>query len=439
MRFAHLFVILCSVFLVHNKGLGWGHSQPVMIDHVAKEDRMVSIGVVPFGLEPKVEFTHFSLKNGKNLVVAPANAEFPSVVSVQKVAWPKGKLLVFVESARKNLGQDFKKVYAENSVQLGLMDVQSYKKKSESDVKLFMIPVASVAHVNQAPTVQPWVDSMFEDFSARPATIDSAHLRKRLSQMTGGESFLLNGQETWLRERQTNAARSTTQKYLVQAFQEIGLEAKIKCYEGMYRGCNVEAFKRGSDATKVYLFTAHMDAVSNTNGADDNASSSAAVLEIARVLSQENLRYTAGFVLFDQEELGLIGSRAYADSWPSSQGQILGVFNMDMIGYDSDNDGKMHIIDCDRPDSVGLTEKLLQVNSELQGGLTRVNACTNRSDHANFWRKNIPAVAVSENFFGNDGNNCYHATCDKVTNMNMDFYEKMVKLLASTATTLLLP
>ncbi|MCL2682304.1 MAG: M20/M25/M40 family metallo-hydrolase [Bacteroidales bacterium] len=68
-------------------------------------------------------------------------------------------------------------------------------------------------------------------------------------------------------------------------------------------------------------------------GADDNASGTAGILELARTLSQFEFERSIIYCFFAAEEAGLHGSRAYA-SRSSMQGMnILGYFNMDMIGY----------------------------------------------------------------------------------------------------------
>ena len=57
--------------------------------------------------------------------------------------------------------------------------------------------------------------------------------------------------------------------------------------------------------------------------------------------------------------------------------------------------------------------------------------CTNRSDHASFWNKNIPATIVSESFFGNDGNRCYHQKCDTISLINVPYMTKIAKLVTN--------
>jgi len=86
---------------------------------------------------------------------------------------------------------------------------------------------------------------------------------------------------------------------------------------------------------------AHYDSFSwgsSAPGDDDNASGTAAVLELARILSQYEFNRSIVFCCFSAEEEGLIGSEYYASQAQSQGMDILGYFNFDMIGYRYQND-----------------------------------------------------------------------------------------------------
>ena len=68
-------------------------------------------------------------------------------------------------------------------------------------------------------------------------------------------------------------------------------------------------------------------------GADDNASGTSAVLELARILSTHEFERTIIFCSFSWEEMGLVGSDFYAAHAQATGMNILGYFNFDMIGY----------------------------------------------------------------------------------------------------------
>jgi len=110
---------------------------------------------------------------------------------------------------------------------------------------------------------------------------------------------------------------------------------------------NVLGLVRGTDPTAggVLLVGAHQDHVGYGggsslapgvhaihNGADDNASGTAVVLELARSVARAPLRRTVVFTLFAAEELGLVGSRWMVAHRPPALGDITAVMNLDMVG-----------------------------------------------------------------------------------------------------------
>src|SRR5207253_434927 len=136
---------------------------------------------------------------------------------------------------------------------------------------------------------------------------------------------------------------------------------------------------------------------------------------------------------FDQEELGLVGSRNYVAALESAGQlqQVLADINLEMTAYDSDNNGAFHVIDCNRADSTPLSASVLGAVQALHIPLVRSAACTDRSDHAAFWKKNKPAIVISEDFFGGDGNPCYHSACDKVDKLNFNYMTNITRAVAS--------
>ena len=84
------------------------------------------------------------------------------------------------------------------------------------------------------------------------------------------------------------------------------------------------------------ILGAHYDSYTGgpfAQGADDNASGTAGVLEVSRILTQYQFEKTIIFCAFSAEEYGLFGSEAYAARCEQEGMNILGYINMDMIGY----------------------------------------------------------------------------------------------------------
>jgi len=100
--------------------------------------------------------------------------------------------------------------------------------------------------------------------------------------------------------------------------------------------CNKEGFNK-----KLIIICAHYDCImenkgdsnSRAPGANDNASGVSAIIEIARVLANENLQHSIQFVLFSGEEQGLLGSKSYAKYIEDNRMDLYKLINLDMIGY----------------------------------------------------------------------------------------------------------
>ena len=92
-------------------------------------------------------------------------------------------------------------------------------------------------------------------------------------------------------------------------------------------------------------------------GVGDDASGTAVVLELARVMSQYRFEKTIVFVAFAGEEIGLVGSSLYADKAKARNDRIEAVFNNDIVGYDVTGDGRatsgyVHVFSDEPADSV---------------------------------------------------------------------------------------
>ena len=203
-------------------------------------------------------------------------------------------------------------------------------------------------------------------------------------------------------------------------------------------GRNVYAVKTGTDfPDQEFIICAHYDDMPPqppAPGADDNAGSVAAVLESARLLSQIPTPYTIIFALWDEEEMGSWGSRYYALQAYLAGEDILGVVNLEMLGYDSDDDGLYDIHTRPVVNSVELANLVDSLQIQYNLGLTSVihNPGTTASDHSSFWNQGYSALVFSEAFFSGDGNPYYHTSNDKIEHFNLNYYYALSKLAVAT-------
>lgn len=193
----------------------------------------------------------------------------------------------------------------------------------------------------------------------------------------------------------------------------------------------------------IFMITAHLDDMptgATAPGADDNASGSTAVLVAADVLSQFAWDCTLRFALWTGEEQGLLGSAKYAERARSNGENILGVFNLDMIAWNtagSRPDIDLHA-DGTMPATVELANQASSVVDAYDLGLipeVRADG-TGSSDHASFWDQQYTAILGIEDYYpGNhDFDPYYHKTTDTLSTLDLGYFTEYVKLaVAETA------
>lgn len=262
--------------------------------------------------------------------------------------------------------------------------------------------------------------------------VDMAFFQEKLKVLTGETP--VPGTTELTTERKSTKGLELTRKFLAAEYEALGFEVSLHPFS---TGVNIVAEKKGTTSPeKVLILSSHIDSVGN-KGANDDGTGTIGVLAIARALSQKSHGITIRIVGFDREEVGLKGSDAYVAAIREKE-NVIGDIQLEMMGHNGRKDGAFHLIDCNsgffggsRPveNSLFLSQAVKDSIGELGLGLTVAKACTDRSDHASFWRHKIPAIVISENFFGGDGDPCYHARCD-VMDERLD-YEYMGKILES--------
>ncbi len=199
-------------------------------------------------------------------------------------------------------------------------------------------------------------------------------------------------------------------------------------------------------------------AQAKARGADDNASGLAAILEIARILSDpENgftSRYTIKFVAFGAEEFHPVyegqhhlGSRHFVVNLFKQNARVVGAYIIDMVGFN--DTGNLYFNIVANTSSQGLGEKMLEINDVYQIGLTANSPPfpdPTYSDHESFWLYRYPAILLIENappWQDNlpwyRRNPVYHTQNDTVDLVNMDQVEKITKLALATVATVASP
>lgn len=206
-------------------------------------------------------------------------------------------------------------------------------------------------------------------------------------------------------------------EYIRTQFEEIGLTTKMQSFtpriipqgdQDLYQ--NVIGVWEGSDLllkSELIVIGAHYDhlgvKLKNNemvvyNGADDNASGTAALIELARNLVQQKelTKRTLVFVAFDAEEVGLHGSKAYVNMMESEPNQqIVLMINFDMVGY-LEQSGKLKIA------GVGTVQNYLTYFNAVSFPESyrlvlkkKDHSILTGSDHDSFLAEQIPAFYVT--------------------------------------------
>jgi outer membrane biosynthesis protein TonB len=162
------------------------------------------------------------------------------------------------------------------------------------------------------------------------------------------------------------------------------------------------------------------------NGADDNGSGTAVLLEVARLLAsrEKKLPRRVVFIAFTGEERGLIGSARYCREPALPLDKTVAMLNMDMVGRLSKE--KLIIQGVDTATEFGGI--IDQLNKHFGFEITRQSGGFGPSDHSSFYSKKIPVM----HFFTGTHND-YHRPSDDYDKLNVPGMRRIGELVAETA------
>ncbi|GLS26295.1 aminopeptidase [Marinibactrum halimedae] len=201
---------------------------------------------------------------------------------------------------------------------------------------------------------------------------------------------------------------------------------------------NVIAETKSGSASNVIMVGAHLDSVFAGPGINDNGTGTAALLELANLVSKAYVKNKIRFAWWGAEEAGLVGSTDYVQRLDEgSLKNIKAYLNFDMIAspnykfgiYDGDGSD----FDLVGPPGSDSIEKLFESYFGLRGLSYEGSQINFRSDYAEFFRRGTAIGGLftgaeaekteeqAEKYGGESGiplDSCYHQFCDALTNVN---------------------
>lgn len=162
------------------------------------------------------------------------------------------------------------------------------------------------------------------------------------------------------------------------------------------------------------------------NGADDNASGVAGVIEVARAFQRSLQRPARSllFAFFTGEERGFIGSRHLVEHMPVPVERVVAMINADMISRDETR--TIHVVGVTTGDS--LRDAVERANQAVGMNLVYDHPeWTYQSDHYVFFRRQIPFV-----YFGVEDHEDYHKPTDTADKINREEIEAVSRLIYRT-------
>lgn len=318
----------------------------------------------------------------------------------------------------------------------------------------------ATASPSQSPTPSPTVEPATCPRGVPCSTIE-AYTRTVNPYILDGH---LNALTSFVSRDPRHPGHAKAKAYIKEQLGAIGGGA-ISSQQTTYQGIPLENIFMTIDPPSPYTFvpqiggallvSAHYDSTANRTsgwrpatdpapGADDNATGTAGLLEIARVIVAARngglLRTRVVLAFFDGEELFFKGSGAYMASLPKPY-PYKAAINLDMVGFNPLAD-RLDLLWYTSA-SAGLRDRVIKANETYRIGVAPLNAQyaadgNTIMDAAPFGVAGIPSIALCQRYGENDatfpGNYTFHTvtdTPDKITNKRL--WLKATKLTLATA------
>lgn len=287
-----------------------------------------------------------------------------------------------------------------------------------------------------AITPNPVIESMMAQVLSSTASDYTAKLSGETVVPIGGSPYTIASRHT---DSGTPIQKAT--QYVYEQMQALGLTVSYHTWSACgLSNRNVIGQKLGQvQPNEIVLVVAHIDdqpSPTYAPGADDNASGSVGVLVAAEILRAHRFERTIRFVFFTGEEQGMCGSRRYAAYVAGLGENIVAVYNLDMIAWDTGTSHtlRLHTRSGNSADQA-IANTFVNVVSAygLSSNLSPIVTPDNESasDHSSFWNYGYPGILAIEDDY-DDFNWYYHTTSDRLSSLNLMYMTNYIKASVGT-------
>lgn len=323
-------------------------------------------------------------------------------------------------------------------------------KKHTHNCKFDAAEVRRTQGLMPPPLVLPVLGAADARVQAAQARVDAATIKDELRKLTGEVTVTAGARTGNIVSRNSYGKDiDLAMAYLEDFYRKLGIKATRDPYtvRGGRTFYNLVAELPGKvNPEKVLIIGSHLDSTAGrpwgsesvAPGADDDASGTVAVMEIAKALKDMPLGCSVRLVHFTGEEQGLFGSYAYSDKVAKAKTDVVAMLQLDMVGWCAKPGNRLDIHDGkDRNGSHALVGYFMANVSRYGLNIkpvdTHNHAVDDRSDHAGFLDHGYKAVLLSEEFTDDGFNPNYHSVRDKADTLNLPFMVEVVRLTIATA------
>jgi Zn-dependent M28 family amino/carboxypeptidase len=250
--------------------------------------------------------------------------------------------------------------------------------------------------------------------------------------------------------------------YIYNRFLDIGLEVSFQEYTVFGITYKNVIGILNAELTKTLIIGGHYDVCGNQQGADDNASAVAGVIETAKQLKSLNFKkYRVEFVAFTLEEPPFFNTRkmgSYIHAKSIKKENIIGMINYEMIGYFSEEENSQkypfllkHLIPSFKNVSFPTIGNFIGIvsNKSSESFLNSFNfssiekkidcfelvipkflESTTASDHLNYWKFTIPAIMITDTAHFRNPN--YHKKTDSLDTLNQKKMKDVIDMVVKS-------